>query len=91
MNSQEKRDLFKHRLKGMFREVEAQLEKKADKIMSSGAIDMDEWDPNENNPMLLPKAFMVAFLRDEANQFTADGTSFEKQVRSDAKNIGYHL
>jgi hypothetical protein len=91
MNTEEKRELFKHRLKGMFREVEAQLEKKADKVMSSGAIDIDEWDPNDNNPMVLPKSFMVAFLRDEANQFTATGTSFEKEVKSGSKNIGYYL
>jgi hypothetical protein len=91
MDTVEKRELFKHRIKGMFREVEAQLEGKVDKIMSSGAIDIDEWDPNDNNPMILPKSFMVAFLRDEANQFTATGTSFEKEVKRDAKNIGYHL
>jgi len=61
-----------------------------EKALSSGAIDIDSWDEN-SNPMLFPKSIVIAVLTEEANQQSAKGTSFEKQVKQDAKNIGYFL
>ena len=64
--------------------------KKIDKALNSGAIDLDAWDENVN-PMLIPKAILIAILLDEADQHDCKGTSFGRQVNRDAKNIGYFL
>lgn len=64
--------------------------KNVDRALSSGAVDSDAWDEN-SNPMLLPKSIVIAVLKEEAEQFSAKGTSFEKQVAKEAKNIGYFL
>lgn len=85
-----KKDKITKLIKGMFKQTENQLEDKINKMFRSGAVDVDSWD-EDTNQMILPKAFMVAFLRDEADQYTARGTSFEKQVKKEAKNIGYNL
>lgn len=57
-----------------------------DKVLNSGAIDPEKWDENYNK-MILPKSIVVAILEEEATQYDAKGTSFEKQVKKDAKNI----
>ena len=90
MTESEKREEIKKMVKGMFQDVVGNLDKQVNKVLNSGAVDVADWDKN-NNPMLLPKSILIAFLRDEADQYTAKGTSFEKQVADDAKNIGYYL
>lgn len=85
-----KKRAIKKLVKEMFKRSAGELETKIERALKSGAIDIDSWEPDVN-PMLVPKAILIAFLRDEANQYTCNGTSFEKQVRNDAKNIGYNL
>ncbi len=63
---------------------------KVDRALNSSAIDIDAWDEN-SNPMLIPKAIVVAILIDEADQHNCAGTSFEKEVKKNVKQIGYHL
>ena len=96
-SDEEKKDMVYYKkmkvkslIKGMFKQTEKELDTKIDKIMRSGVIDMDTWD-EDINPMIVPKMFMVAFLRDEAEQFSAKGTSFEKTLHKGALEIGYHL
>lgn len=59
---------------------------KINKILLSGNIDIHNWDIN-TNPMVLPKSIVIALLEDEANQYKAVGTCFEKEVKKNVKNI----
>jgi hypothetical protein len=59
---------------------------KIDKILASGAIDVDSWDENRN-PMILPKCIVTALLEDESTQYNGSGTSFEKEIKNEVKNI----
>jgi hypothetical protein len=60
--------------------------KKVEKILNSGAIDIEKWDENYNS-MILPKCIVNAILKDESDQYSAAGTSFEKEVKKEVKNI----
>jgi hypothetical protein len=37
--------------------------------------------------MILPKCIVTAILQNESTQYEAKGTSFEKHVKKEAKNI----
>ncbi len=74
----------------MLKESFEQAKKKVDKALNCGAIDIDAWSPN-SNPMLIPKAIVVAILNDESEQYDVSGTSFEKQMKKDIKEIGLYL
>lgn len=56
------------------------------KAIDSGAVDVEEWD-EKINPYLLPKAIMIAIFERETNLYRPTGTSFEKEVNKEAKNI----
>lgn len=60
--------------------------KKIEKLLESGAIDVEKWDAN-NAPMLLPKAMIAAILLSEAEQLDGKGTSFEKKQKKEIKNF----
>lgn len=63
---------------------------KLDSVLNSGAVDIDSWDEN-NAPMLLPKAIIIALLEIESLQYDAKGTGYEKQIKKQAKNIKYFI
>ena len=56
------------------------------KALHSGALDVDNWNENYN-PMIIPKTIMIAVLKNEAEQYSGKGTSFEKQINRDVKNL----
>lgn len=58
-----------------------------DKVLDSGAIDVDDWDET----MILPKCILTAVLEQESIQYSAKGTSFEKEVKKEVKYIRYFL
>ncbi len=64
--------------------------KNVEKALNSGAIDVSGWD-EKDMPMLVPKAIAIAVLTYEAGQYSGRGSSAEKKVAKDAKNIGYFL
>ena len=74
--------LAKKMLKTSLKEMEAKI----DKALNSGALDVDEWDEN-SNPAILPKVIVIAIMEDEAEQYKAKGTSFEKEVKKDVSNL----
>ena len=41
--------------------------------------------------MILPKCILTAILENEARQYTARGTNYEKQMKKEVKNIQYFL
>jgi len=78
--------LAKQMLKNSQREMEAKI----DKALSSGALDIDDWDEN-NNSMILPKIIVKAILEDEADQYSAKGTCFEKEINEEVVNLKYFI
>jgi len=53
-------------------------------------VDTESWS-KDNSPMILPKCIVTAILQDESTQYEGKGTSFEKQVKKEVKNIRYFL
>jgi RIO-like serine/threonine protein kinase len=58
----------------------------ATKILNSGCVDVKNYD-SIHNSMILPKTILVAILQDFAEAYSCKGTSFEKQIKKDVKNI----
>ena len=84
----------KQKIKGLVKDMLIESHKKAlkniDKALNSKCVDIDGWD-EENAPMILPKCILTAILEDEARQYTARGTKYEKQMKKEVKNIRYFL
>jgi len=74
--------LAKKMLKNSLKEMEAKI----DKALNSGALDIDNWDENSNS-MILPKVIVVAIMETEADQYKGSGTSFEKEVKKEVRNL----
>ena len=81
-----KKDKMKEKAIRLLRESYENAIKKVDKAINSGAIDIEAWDEH-NSPMITPKAILVAILTDEIQQYNCVGSSFEKQVKKESKNI----
>ena len=62
------------------------MKKQVKRAIDSGALNIDDWDINVN-PMILPKIIVKAILEDEATQYEARGTAFEKEVKKEVKNL----
>jgi len=70
----------------MLKNSQREMEAKIDKALNSGALDLDEWDENSNS-MILPKIIVKAIIEDEADQYSAKGTAFEKEVKKEVTNL----
>ena len=81
-----KRDKVKALAIEMIKNTQKSLEALVEKALNSGALDVDEWDENSNS-MLLPKCIVIAALEEEADQYKAKGTSFEKEMKKEVKNL----
>lgn len=88
-NTQKKRKI-KSLVKEMLKESHNAMIGKVDRVLNSGAVDIDGWD-NHNAPMILPKSIVTALLQDESHQYDGRGTSFEKRVKREVRNISYFL
>jgi hypothetical protein len=84
----------KQKLKGLVKDMLIESHKKAlkniDKALNSNCIDIEGWN-EEHAPMILPKCILTAILENESRQYTARGTSYEKQMEKEVKNIRYFL
>jgi hypothetical protein len=84
----------KQKIKGLVKDMLIESHKKAlesiDKALDSGCVDIDGWD-EETSPMILPKCIVTAILQNESTQYDAKGTSFEKQIKKEVRNIRYFL
>jgi hypothetical protein len=89
-NMDSKKEKIKELVKDMLIESHQKAIQNIDKVLNSGCIDIDDWD-DKNAPMVLPKTILTAILENEARQYTARGTSFEKQMKKEVKNIRYFL
>jgi len=81
-----KKQIKKLVIESLDRSVKEIKEKLIDKALNSGAVDVDKWS-KDNNPMILPKSILIAVLLSEADQYSGVGTSFEKQVKKEVKNL----
>ena len=85
-----KKQEIKRLVKDMLIESNKKALKNIDVVLNSGYIDIDGWD-EKNAPMILPKCILTAILENEARQYTARGTNYEKQMKKEVKNIQYFL
>jgi len=86
MNEQQKKEAIKKHCIDMLNESHEFMIKKIDRALNSGAIDIETWSPTDK-PMIVPKCIVTALLQTESHQYEAKGTSFEKQVKKDVKNL----
>lgn len=90
MNTEQKKQEIKKLVSEMLEESHEAMKAKIDVALNSGAIDVDKWE-NANGKMILPKCIVTALLEDESTKRDASGTSFEKYVKKEVKNIKYFL
>lgn len=74
----------------MLNESHEAMIKNVEKALNSGAIDTEQWD-ERTNKMIIPKCIVTAILQKESEQYEGKGTSFEKQVKREVKNIRYFI
>jgi hypothetical protein len=86
MTNEEKKAKINKLVNDMLENAIVAMRDASNKAINSGAVDVGEWDENRN-PMLLPKAILIAVMENEASQYDARGTYFEKQIKKDVKNI----
>ena len=72
-----KKEQIKALVTEMLDESHEAMIKNIDKVLNSGAIDIDGWDEK----MILPKTIITAILQKESIQRDGRGTSYEKQVK----------
>ena len=86
----EKREKIRQLVLGMLNKSHDTMTKKIDKLLDSGAVDIDSWD-EVSNSMILPKCIVTAILQNESHQYEGKGTSFEKQVKKEVNNLLYFI
>jgi ribosomal protein L17 len=90
MTTKQKRKAIKVLADEMLKDSYKHMKEKIDKALDSGAVSVDDWDPN-NAPMVVPKCIIAAVLEDEATQYTARGTGYERKIRKGINNIKYFI
>lgn len=90
MNNQDKKDKIKSLVVDMLNDSHDNMIKNIDKVLKSGAINIDRWD-EENEQMIIPKIIVTAILKNESGQYEGKGTSFERRVSKEVKNLMYFL
>ena len=90
MTAEEKKEKLKLLVSEMLIISHESMIKKIDSILNSGAIDVDGWDENIS-PMIIPKCIIAALLEYQSTQFYGRGTSYEKQMKSEIRNIRYFI
>lgn len=90
MSLQDKKDKIKSLVTDMLQESYEAMLKKVDKVLNSGSIDIDSWEESRK-PMFLPKCIITAILQNESTQYEGKGTSFEKDIKKEVRNIRYFL
>jgi len=66
------------------------MKAKVKKAIKSGALDIENWD-EYNKPMIIPKVIIQAVLQSESEQYSPKGTSFEREINKEVKNLRYYI
>jgi len=90
MTPQEKTNKVKELVIEMLNNSLSAMTEKIDVVFASGYIDIDCWD-EKTDSMILPKSITMALLESESYQYSGRGTSFEKMVKKEVKNIRYFI
>lgn len=90
MNYEDKKDKVREIATRLLAQSQAEMLAKVEKAINSGAVDIDGWDEG-CNPMILPKSIVSAVLQYESGQYDCAGTSFEKEVKRNVKNLRHFL
>lgn len=85
-----KRDKIKGLVVNLLNQSHEEMYWKIDAALNSGAIDIDSWE-EDDSPMILPKIIITAILENESTQYQGKGTSFEKKIKKEVKNLRYFL
>ena len=90
MTLEAKKEAISNKVNELLTESYKDAEKMINKAIDSGCLDIENWDSEINN-WILPKAITIAILEKESNDYRAKGTSFEKQISKEVKNLSYFL
>lgn len=90
MTTRQKKAKIKRLVKDMLKESHKKAIANIDKALNAGCIDIDGWD-SDNAPMVLPKTILTAILEEEARQYTARNTRYERKVKKEVENIKMFL
>lgn len=90
MKKEEKMARIKTIVQDLINDSHTAMMSKIDRVLNSGAIDIDSWDEN-SAPMILPKCIAAAIIKNESHQYDGKGTSFEKRIKKEVQNIQYFL
>ena len=85
-----KRDKIKGLVVNLLNQSHEEMYFKIDAALNSGAIDIDSWQ-EDDSPMILPKIIITAILENESTQYQGKGTSFEKKIKKEVKNLKYFI
>lgn len=86
MTIEEKKELIKKYSSNMLEQSYECMIKKIDKALNSGCIDVESWDVNKY-PYILVNSIVSAILDNEADSYNGSGSSFEKKMKKDIRNI----
>lgn len=90
METQNKKEKIKSLVIEMLNQSHNAMIKDIDRAINSGALDIDNWNESDK-PMIIPKIIVTTILQKESKQYEAKGTSFEKQIKKEVKNLHYFL
>jgi hypothetical protein len=85
-----KKQKIKKLVKEMLNQSHKEMIKKIDTALNSGALDIESWE-EDNAPMVLPKIIVAAILQRESWQYEGTGTTHEKKIKKEIKNLHYFL
>jgi len=85
-----KREKIKQLVIDMLNDSHKAMIEKVEKALNSGAVDIENWD-EKNAPMILPKCIIMALLESESTQYDGRGTSYEKRIKKEVRNIRYFI
>ena len=86
MTTKAKKNKIKKLAVDMLKASHKEQLKMVEKALNAGAIDVDAWDEN-STPMVLPKTIIVAIFQREADQYDGTGTSHEKRIKKEVRNL----
>jgi hypothetical protein len=81
-----KKETIKRLTISLLNQAHEDMIQKVDTLLESGAVEINDWD-NKTNPLILPKTLTTAILKHESTLYDGAGTSFEKKVKKDVKNL----
>lgn len=90
MKTNTKKKKIKAHVKDMLKQSHKAMLEKIDRALNSGAIDIDSWE-EDNKPMVLPKTIVTALLESESTQYNGIGTSYEKSIKKEVRNLRYYI